>query len=1214
MICTFYSYKGGVGRSMALANVADVLARTGLRVLMIDFDLEAPGLEQYFPGQDLIRSNKGLFDLIASYKTAMSTDTLGRVQEHGFRRLHENFITPIYLQLPSGGKLDLMTAGRRDSDEQLSEYALKLRQFDWQDFYFNFGGEVFFEWLRRSVDRTHYDVVLVDSRTGVTEMGGICAYQLADVIVVMCAANQQNLDGTHAVVRNFFSPRVKMLRAGRPLQLLVIPSRVEVRDEDLLGNFRERFNEQFASFTPTELTGAGLSYWDLMIPYEPRSAFQERVPVHGSRASARSSISPAIEKIVQALTVIADADEPLKRLRLSQDFPEKGLPDPKYDITSRSAGYDAFLTYALPDKGAALAIAEVLTRSGLRIFFDPSSNDSFSKGHHHALLQSKACVIILGASDEYPWRSEFSRRSLEERAQAGQRLIPVLLQGAKLPTNEDLPSFLFGIQWIRLEDLETDVGTRLADAISLTADPRRMTEAGDDIAPPYKGLSPFLEIDAPLFFGRERLVEQLVRDLEDTRFVALIGPSGIGKTSVVFAGLVPALRRAAISGSEGWHIITVRPGIEPLRALFDAISTARVAPTPPSTEEMDAHLDHLMEQNSNRYLLIVDQLEELFTNELLTFSQRTQFIRALHDIASRRKDRFAVVIVMRSDYINAVMEFSRNWARLVEENIVFVGPMDESDMRRAIESPARQAGFAIEPGLTDIILKDLSEAAGALPLLQYVLRALWESSRQGYLTVDAYQSLGGIAGSLAKDADALFQTLPSENGELAMTILLRLVRVTQDGNFVKRRATINEFAGNAEEVRKVLDHLINGRLVVASSVGNDASFEVAHEAIITRWPRFRDRIEKMADLLRARTCLEYATLQWSEIGRPADLLYSERELALLHAHDLLRQINEELGPRERTFLEESERALSKNRLRTRWIRFAAATAVMLLFSFSALTYLVSKEATLQREIAVLRDQEARQASDAAVREASLARLLSLGASSAVSGNGRYLVRADTSGELSLVDLASGRVQATAATSSRVTTAVFSPDGQFAAVGASSGEVSIFNIPKFSPLTTLRGHSAQISRLAFSPDNSLLASGSDDFRTNIWSLATGALIRRFSSDSAVVDLAFSPNGLRLIVTSQAGTLYTIEPSTGNILSEVSGRNEPRVVNFSVCVGEFSQQCRAGNNTAWVPCGTDITNWARTNHPSECVNVKSQTLSSVSGNRCGYTTIQVTCSSQ
>jgi CO dehydrogenase nickel-insertion accessory protein CooC1 len=301
LICTFYSYKGGVGRSMALANVGDILARAGLRVLMIDFDLEAPGLEQYFQvDHKAVRSKLGLFDLILRYKSAMSVAASDE-QDQEFRRLQQLFITEIYPRRSSGGQLDLMTAGQRGDDEQLAQYALNLRQFDWQDFFFNWGGELFFEWLRRTLDRQLYDVVLVDSRTGVTEMGGICAYQLADVIVVLCASNQQNLEGAHDIVRNFFSPRVRMLRAERDLRIIVVPARVELQDDRLLSDYRKRFDSLFDGFVPKPLAQAGIKFWDLLIPYEPQYAFQERVLAIGDPRERRSAMRPALQKLIDAI-------------------------------------------------------------------------------------------------------------------------------------------------------------------------------------------------------------------------------------------------------------------------------------------------------------------------------------------------------------------------------------------------------------------------------------------------------------------------------------------------------------------------------------------------------------------------------------------------------------------------------------------------------------------------------------------------------------------------------------------------------------------------------------------------------------------------------------------------------------------------------------------------------------------------------------------------
>ena len=191
MIVTFYSYKGGVGRSMALANVADLMARSGLRVLIVDFDLEAPGLEHFFPvDHEEIRGHEGLLDLLLAFKYSMST-MAGHEERNSFKDL-DRFLTTIYPFRDGHGGIDLLPAGRRLTDEQIGRYSEELRQFDWIDFYFSWSGELFFEWLRRALHQ-RYDVALVDSRTGVTEMGGVCAYQLADAIVLLCAANLQNI-------------------------------------------------------------------------------------------------------------------------------------------------------------------------------------------------------------------------------------------------------------------------------------------------------------------------------------------------------------------------------------------------------------------------------------------------------------------------------------------------------------------------------------------------------------------------------------------------------------------------------------------------------------------------------------------------------------------------------------------------------------------------------------------------------------------------------------------------------------------------------------------------------------------------------------------------------------------------------------------------------------------------------------------------------------
>ena len=270
---------------MALANVADRLCRYGLKTLIVDFDLEAPGLERYFPiDMQAARQSPGLLDLLIAYKQAMSQPVGQSTRD--FRKL-EQYIFPVYYELPGSGSLHLLPAGMRGDEDQLSNYAYQLRTFDWQEFYFDWGGELFFQWLAREIGK-RYDLALVDSRTGVTEMGGVCAYQLADSLVMFCAPNGQNLQGTRDVLRNFNSERVRALRKDRALQVLVAPARVQ-QDSPELGKFRAAFSA-FEEFAPATLKAMGLSFWDLMVPYDPAFAFEERVVgENGTAASVRAA-------------------------------------------------------------------------------------------------------------------------------------------------------------------------------------------------------------------------------------------------------------------------------------------------------------------------------------------------------------------------------------------------------------------------------------------------------------------------------------------------------------------------------------------------------------------------------------------------------------------------------------------------------------------------------------------------------------------------------------------------------------------------------------------------------------------------------------------------------------------------------------------------------------------------------------------------------------
>ena len=250
MIFTFYSYKGGAGRSMALANIAQWFYSKGLRVVMIDWDLEAPGLENFFfiseKELENVRCQLGLIDMLTAYKrrfprlliSANETDSkkVMTILEANLQPI-KDMLYPIYLEdndnrEKSSGKLSLIPAGLRYGDH-FSSYSQTVQSFDWNDFYTSFQGEAYFEWMRSQLlSNDLADVVLIDSRTGVTEMGGVCTRQLADVVVSFCVPNTQNITGVATMVKSFQREELLQFRKNRSLEVVVVPTRLDSSEID----------------------------------------------------------------------------------------------------------------------------------------------------------------------------------------------------------------------------------------------------------------------------------------------------------------------------------------------------------------------------------------------------------------------------------------------------------------------------------------------------------------------------------------------------------------------------------------------------------------------------------------------------------------------------------------------------------------------------------------------------------------------------------------------------------------------------------------------------------------------------------------------------------------------------------------------------------------------------------------------------------------------
>lgn len=302
MIVTFYSFKGGVGRSMAMANVGELLADQGYHVILCDWDLEAPGLERYLlhepdsDGHDLARfqSSPGLIDLLLEFKRSLTGKgapaakpgdgdytTLGKVQV----RRPSSVAVPVHGVKDRSGSLRLLTAGRRDG-AFLDAYAEAVRGFDWGEFYEKWGGGAYIDFFRRNLvgdpaagERGAADILLLDSRTGVTEQGGVCTHHLADLVVLVTAANELNLQGSLWMARMLWNnSQLAEMRGGRRLRLLPVASRIEQSSEkEELVDFRLRFQQQLGGYLPETVTAPRDYLLSSEIPYMPFYSYRERV-------------------------------------------------------------------------------------------------------------------------------------------------------------------------------------------------------------------------------------------------------------------------------------------------------------------------------------------------------------------------------------------------------------------------------------------------------------------------------------------------------------------------------------------------------------------------------------------------------------------------------------------------------------------------------------------------------------------------------------------------------------------------------------------------------------------------------------------------------------------------------------------------------------------------------------------------------------------------
>ncbi|GAB2607791.1 hypothetical protein GCM10027168_45910 [Streptomyces capparidis] len=632
---------------------------------------------------------------------------------------------------------------------------------------------------------------------------------------------------------------------------------------------------------------------------------------------------------------------------------------------------------------------------------------------------------------------------------------------------------------------------------------------------PYRGLRAFTPGDAEWFFGRERATAALVERVFEhvgRGPLAVVAPSGAGKSSLLNAGLVPALRRPGgfpVPGAERWPVITLTPTARPLQELLGraaealggelGVTAGELADRPGALSEAVRGLLDRTPAGPGRHppptrpVLLVDQFEELFTL-CRDPGERRAFVRVLRAVAGPRPGRggpepAVVVLGVRADFTGSCLELPE-LAPVFADGLFVLPPMSVAELRESVTRPAERAGAALEPGLLPLLLRDAGlrgeerapgsagcpPPSGALPLVSHALLATWQRREGATLTVAGYERTGGIQGAVARTAEDVFARLRPDEQRTIRRVLLRLVHVADGAGATRRRmgrTALTEGRSGADGAGAALDAFVRARLITVDS----DTVEIAHEALLHAWPRLRGWIHADRAGLLVHQQLAQAADEWEREGRDPSALYRGARLAAARscAEELDGRIR--LGPREEAFLrasraaEDSRAAQARRQVRVQQ-RLLATLAALLVLAVTA-----GCLAHRQREAA--RGQER------------VARSQALAARSAALAAGRP--------EASLL-LAEAAYRAAPTTEAR-------------------GALLSTQAQRFS--ARLTGHAAPVNAVAFAPDDRWLATAGSDGTVRLWRTADRGQAAVLTGPGRVRAIAFDPRGRTLAATSTEG---------------------------------------------------------------------------------------------
>ena len=637
-----------------------------------------------------------------------------------------------------------------------------------------------------------------------------------------------------------------------------------------------------------------------------------------------------------------------------------------------------------------------------------------------------------------------------------------------------------------LRAAEDDLAGDVAELQAVHERAARQEGERDVIACPFKGLASFDVEDAELFFGRERLVAEMVARLAGAPLMGIVGSSGSGKSSALRAGLLAALAGGVLPGSEDWTLALLRPGEHPVRSLERA--TADAAP-------------------ASRLVLAVDQFEELFTS-CHDEAERAAFVDELVAEARDPRRRTLVLVAMRADFYGRCAVYPE-LSRLLGANHVLVGPMRRDELRRAIELPARRAGLRVDADVVDALIADVESEPGGLPLLSTALLELWQRRDGRRLRMGAYEQTGGVHGAIGRLAENTYARLEPPQRELARRILLRLAGQGEGDSAVRRRVDLTELETERDKrVAEVLTVLAADRLV---TIG-EGEVEIAHEALLREWPRLGRWLEEDTEGRRLHQHLGVAAREWEAGGRDPGELYRGARLAA--AGEWSASHGPELNATERDFLDAARAANERSQRRLRAV-LASVAALLVLAVIAGLIALEQRGSARDQALAA----DAQRLGARALVEDDLDRALLL-ARQGVALDDSVQTRGNLLAALLRSPAALGMLRGDG---EPITGVALSPDERRVAAGTNANKIFLFDTRTRRRVATLEppARNAFIGAMAFSPDGRRLAVGYDSGqggRAAVFDLRTRRVVARLSLPLGYFGAGprYSPNGRTLDV--------------------------------------------------------------------------------------------------